>query len=1328
MACAVSSWSATTIIWESQYPSSDKGTPTNKYVTPTPADYTPDSYCESINDGTGHFKPGTLQVTSLVEYATDISSTIYNGWGLENDYYKNASVAYRVTCGNKITYNGILNFQVLNYVCKQTVSSCDGPSNLDKDPVVVDMSTYNPQTGTFGSQDLAVPFDTLFNLWNQRAVSYPPYTFTGTPGKLARPALLIHGLNDDFKVWGAKPVVDTIDNPSFRNAQVKGYLIGSLPDMLMRNQNLDTNWNHNGIYFFQAPGNWVHNGKDSSWIDVQPDWSTDSSASQSRALYGRIKAVLDDYFKATQGLDWTKIDSLQIDLVCHSQGGIAVREMLRGLQTAVGFPSGSANAANHIHKIVTVDTPHFGSPMAGSAANAVAKYPGLSTLISDLDNLAQGDTSDRQLLKMHIDVDTWTKVENGANSGLTGGLDLVSNGTMRGILGIVTGPVGALFGATAGPFADVYFEMHGPYLGPYKGTLVTNNLGPFDSKSAQHIPDKIAGARALIQRTRQSAKDLDPTSDFITQLTGTNGSGFPTRPDGKKIVTLPLYSDSTQAFVSALLGQIAGGADKFCDASSSTQPGCLAVGNLLRTYASQGIGYPVDGVTVNDSLLSMLQSIQTDWLPTSDLVVEASSQTMVNKAAGLDTASSTLKPFFQIPHKYLIHNSQAPWEPVLHGPVKFAADVKSLDIDVSTDNPGAPRLGQDLLCALNESCETSIGSGNGKALLRISATTGSATIPALGTNTGLNVATQSLALTGDFNVQPVIASAGYHGVGIRNADSSFRLVAGYQPGYGAYVWYIDDAGTAKATMLTPGDIMANVSVARQGNQVIVTARNYSGKSWADTLKLTLPPVITYAVLGDVGSIPAAMLAGTGTATDTSTQRAPTPPVNNIWGAQAPMTAPIVVLYREARNVGDTATSRPRLLVRNVSGKPIHGFKVAFYFTGDSARNPMVEFDYPHASFTQEHLGGDQWRFVIDASQVTLDTGVYYPNNDGWQIRLHYTDWTQWNHWRDYSADKNAGQIELDQKIVVYANDGTILWGKEPTLPIDVTSLTEAGTIQVKDAAPWDTHSFKPQFTIQNTGTAPLANYHALYYFNVPDGKTLLMPAKNWSAKDASLSVNQVKGNLWALDVYFNKYILYPGQTIVEGDMGINLVDWSDFDKTQVGLILVDAKIKFLAGIVPSLQAYSSSSSSSSLPSSSSSSSVVTSSQLQVQIEDQSDVNYLRPRIKVLNQGSTSVSAFDLSFRFTSENGWIPLFDATWYAPNCSTAMNSFGNGLYSIDLHCTNLTLVPGSVWPNDGGATFGVHYGDWANWDKSNDPSMQGVTSAWTISTTTPITNLVSP
>jgi len=193
-------------------------------------------------------------------------------------------------------------------------------------------------------------------------------------------------------------------------------------------------------------------------------------------------------------------------------------------------------------------------------------------------------------------------------------------------------------------------------------------------------------------------------------------------------------------------------------------------------------------------------------------------------------------------------------------------------------------------------------------------------------------------------------------------------------------------------------------------------------------------------------------------------------------------------------------------------------------------------------------------------------------------------------------------------------------------------------------------------------------------------------------------------------------------------MGINLVDWSDFDKTQVGLILVDAKIKFLAGIVPSLQAYSSSSSSSSLPSSSSSSSVVTSSQLQVQIEDQSDVNYLRPRIKVLNQGSTSVSAFDLSFRFTSENGWIPLFDATWYAPNCSTAMNSFGNGLYSIDLHCTNLTLVPGSVWPNDGGATFGVHYGDWANWDKSNDPSMQGVTSAWTISTTTPITNLVSP
>jgi len=1289
-----------------------------------PSNYTPNLYCNDINDGTSHFKAGLFNIVQIQEgIRYEYVGSGFDDDPSQNKYYRMGIAVYTITCGNQITYSGSRYFEVYDHNCLTGGNKCSNPNGSMS---IVDLSKLNQKTWhykTMGEGDsLTIPVNDIFTTLNGHHVTFPNYTFTGTPGKLARPLLLVHGLNSDFKVWGGIPVKDSIADPSFRAAKVKGYLNGTLPDMLQRSQNLDTNYDHNGIYFFQAPGGYDAN---KTWMDALPAWSNDSAASQSRALYGRIKTVLDDYFQTTQGLDWTTNDSLQIDLVCHSQGGLAVREMLRGLQSTAGFPTKTANAANHIHKIITVNSPHFGSALASDPSVIKSKFPGLSTLISDLD---EPDTN-RQLIGMKVDADTWTKIVKGTSAGIDAANPTWADGTPFPILGLITAPIGAI----AGPFTDVYLRLFGPYLGPYSSQLYYDVPGPFNKTDAKnHLPDSLAGLRSTLQNARTQASYLGWNSPFIDALTNT---GFPTRPDGSTLIVLPMFSDSTGSLVSALLGQVSKGATQFCNSAYSSEAGCFSLGGYVELLAMKYGGAAgvdaVSGVEVNQDLLNMLSSFQGDWLQNGDAVVEASSQTMVNKAAGLDTSKVALKPFFQKPRKYLIHDAQAPWEPVLHGPLNFSKNIQSLDIHETVHNPGATRMGSDLLCALYESCGAILTSGGSShALLRVSANTGSAIVPALNSTSGLNVATQSLALTGDFNVQPVIADTGYHGVALRNADSSFRLVAGYQPGYGAYVWYIDDAGTAQAAKLTSGNVMANVSITRQGNKVIVTATNYSGKAWADTLTLsTLAAKTTLTILGSAGTVPASMLAGTGTATDSSTQTTPIAPAGNIWQPNTPATStPVVVYHRESRNVGETGTSRPRFLVRNTSNHKIQGFKVAYYFTGDSARNPMVEFDYPHASFTQEHLGGDQWRFVIDASTATLDTGSYYPNTDGWQIRLHYTDWTEWNHWRDYSANQSMGLVKANPKIVVYALDGSILWGKEPTLPIDVTSLTEAGTIQVKDAAPWDTHSFKPQFTIQNTGTAPLANYHALYYFNVPDGKTLLMPAKNWSAKDASLSVNQVKGNLWALDVYFNKYILYPGQTIVEGDMGINLVDWSDFDKTQVGLILVDAKIKFLAGIVPSLQAYSSSSSSSSLPSSSSSSSVVTSSQLQVQIEDQSDVNYLRPRIKVLNQGSTSVSAFDLSFRFTSENGWIPLFDATWYAPNCSTAMNSFGNGLYSIDLHCTNLTLVPGSVWPNDGGATFGVHYGDWANWDKSNDPSMQGVTSAWTISTTTPITNLVSP
>ena len=67
---------------------------------------------------------------------------------------------------------------------------------------------------------------------------------------------------------------------------------------------------------------------------------------------------------------------------------------------------------------------------------------------------------------------------------------------------------------------------------------------------------------------------------------------------------------------------------------------------------------------------------------------------------------------------------------------------------------------------------------------------------------------------------------------------------------------------------------------------------------------------------------------------------------------------------------------------NSSDHDIEGFKIAYYFTADPARKPQVEIDYPKIPVSLENLGGDKWRFVLDASDSDLKAKSNFPNWDG----------------------------------------------------------------------------------------------------------------------------------------------------------------------------------------------------------------------------------------------------------------------------------------------------------------------------------------------------------
>lgn len=210
---------------------------------------------------------------------------------------------------------------------------------------------------------------------------------------------------------GVEPLTDVSGEAkkaeeSFQKGLVRKYLSGSAPDIIARMQkidNSDTNINKNGIYFYQAPGKFMNTGE---WQEFGLEWDgKNAENSQSRKLYQQLISVLDEFYGTDENYGWRSHPEEVVDLVTHSQGGLVVREMLRGLRVDGGDLKGPQNAANHIGKIITVDTPHFGSELAVKNTEDIEnEFPGLKLIIDDLDAQEKGAPEIHDLITAKIDL------------------------------------------------------------------------------------------------------------------------------------------------------------------------------------------------------------------------------------------------------------------------------------------------------------------------------------------------------------------------------------------------------------------------------------------------------------------------------------------------------------------------------------------------------------------------------------------------------------------------------------------------------------------------------------------------------------------------------------------------------------------------------------------------------------------------------------------------------------------------------------------------------------------------------------------------------------
>ena len=202
-------------------------------------------------------------------------------------------------------------------------------------------------SGLFSLIIAALVYTTHANVCNETNLFWKKVS--PSSGCLQRPILFVHGLGRDLTFWGAQ------GTPS----NITSYTAASIPDKLSAyfkaGVRTSSDLNNNGIEFFSGVAG----------------ASTPGMAS---TLTTRISEILNEYF----GERWKTDLNLTLDIVAHSQGGVAIREAIR----LNNYGNSISNPLNHIHHIITMGSPHLGT----SVTLAQSGYKGLD----DAKNILRG--------------------------------------------------------------------------------------------------------------------------------------------------------------------------------------------------------------------------------------------------------------------------------------------------------------------------------------------------------------------------------------------------------------------------------------------------------------------------------------------------------------------------------------------------------------------------------------------------------------------------------------------------------------------------------------------------------------------------------------------------------------------------------------------------------------------------------------------------------------------------------------------------------------------------------------------------------------------------
>ena len=93
-----------------------------------------------------------------------------------------------------------------------------------------------------------------------------------------------------------------------------------------------------------------------------------------------------------------------------------------------------------------------------------------------------------------------------------------------------------------------------------------------------------------------------------------------------------------------------------------------------------------------------------------------------------------------------------------------------------------------------------------------------------------------------------------------------------------------------------------------------------------------------------------------------------------------------------------------------------------------------------------------------------------------------------------------------------------------------------------------------------------------------------------------------------------------------------------------------------------------------------------------------------PRVQFTNNAQNSVNGFIAYYYFTSAEP-NPIFEP-YYLAGGNGSVEHINGVNYRVKLDFSSVSLPAGSVFPNNSGISFGLHYENWANWVKDDDYS----------------------